>query len=102
VGAQEGSQKAAEVKEPPPLDEPYIEPVNGVVQPPVKPPPHRPGRQTNQLQFLQKMVLKAIIKHHFAWPFAQPVDAKKLNLPVSSSFLSTNFRQTVDQTGKWV
>jgi CCR4-NOT transcriptional regulation complex NOT5 subunit len=36
---------------------------------------------TNQLQFLQKMVLKALWKHHFAWPFHQPVDASKLNLP---------------------
>jgi hypothetical protein len=68
-------------KEPPPR----LEPVNGVVQPPVQPPPDRPGRVTNQLQFLQKTVLKAVWKHHFAWPFRQPVDAKKLNLPVSRS-----------------
>ena len=65
-------------REPPPR----IEPVNGVVQPPVQPPPDRPGRVTNQLQFLQKTVLKAVWGHHFAWPFRQPVDAKKLNLPV--------------------
>lgn len=72
-----------EVREPPPREEPDIEPTNGVVQPPVIPPPHRPGRVTNQLQFLQKIVLKALLKHQFAWPFHQPVDAKKLNLPVS-------------------
>lgn len=72
-----------EVREPPPREEPDVEPINGVVQPPVIPPPHRPGRVTNQLQFLHKIVLKALLKHQFAWPFVQPVDAKKLNLPVS-------------------
>ncbi|XP_076233030.1 homeotic protein female sterile isoform X8 [Calliopsis andreniformis] len=72
---------AAPAKEPPPRDEPPVEPVNGVVQPPVVPPPNRPGRVTNQLQFLQKGVLKPVWKHQFAWPFQQPVDAKKLNLP---------------------
>lgn len=39
------------------------------------------GRMTNQLQYLQKTVLKALWKHQFAWPFYQPVDAQKLNLP---------------------
>ncbi|KAI4492152.1 hypothetical protein M0802_010049 [Mischocyttarus mexicanus] len=68
-------------REPPPREEPPVEPVNGVVQPPVVPPPNRPGRVTNQLQFLQKGVLKPVWKHQFAWPFQQPVDAKKLNLP---------------------
>ncbi|XP_060526053.1 bromodomain-containing protein 3 isoform X3 [Cylas formicarius] len=68
-------------KEPPPRSEPQTEPVNGVVQPPTVPPTDRPGRVTNQLQFLQKTVLKAVWKHQFAWPFQQPVDAKKLNLP---------------------
>ncbi|XP_076675192.1 homeotic protein female sterile isoform X6 [Andrena cerasifolii] len=72
---------ATPAKEPPPRDEPPVEPVNGVVQPPVVPPPNRPGRVTNQLQFLQKGVLKPVWKHSFAWPFQQPVDAKKLNLP---------------------
>lgn len=43
----------------------------------------RPKRQTNQLQFLLKMVLKTLWKHQFAWPFHAPVDAVKLNLPVS-------------------
>lgn len=67
--------------EPPPRNEPPVEPINGIVQPSVHPPPDRPGRVTNQLQFLQKTVLKAVWKHQFAWPFHQPVDAKKLNLP---------------------
>lgn len=57
------------------------EPVNGTVQPPVNPPPDRPGRLTNQLHFLAKTVMKDVWKHKFSWPFQQPVDAKKLNLP---------------------
>ncbi|CAJ1053873.1 bromodomain-containing protein 4-like isoform X4 [Xyrichtys novacula] len=54
---------------------------------PFNPPPpetwnsSRPRRQTNQLQFLSKEVLKTLWKHNFAWPFQTPVDAIKLNLP---------------------
>ncbi|CAG9772952.1 unnamed protein product [Ceutorhynchus assimilis] len=72
---------ARDNREPPPRNEPPVEPVDGVVQPNVIPQADRPGRVTNQLQFLQKTVLKAVWKHQFAWPFQQPVDAKKLNLP---------------------
>uniref|UniRef100_A0A8C9WU79 Bromodomain containing 4 n=2 Tax=Sander lucioperca TaxID=283035 RepID=A0A8C9WU79_SANLU len=43
--------------------------------------PSRPKRQTNQLQYLLKDVLKTLWKHHFAWPFQAPVDAIKLGLP---------------------
>lgn len=39
------------------------------------------GRTTNQLQFLLKTVLRQVLKHSFAWPFAKPVDAAKLNIP---------------------
>ena len=46
--------------------------------------PNQPKRQTNQLQYLLKVVLKTLWKHQFAWPFQQPVDAVKLNLPVSN------------------
>ena len=46
--------------------------------------PNKPKRQTNQLQYLLKVVLKTLWKHQFAWPFQQPVDAVKLNLPVSN------------------
>lgn len=46
--------------------------------------PERPKRQTNQLQYLLKVVVKALWKHQFAWPFHAPVDAIKLNLPVST------------------
>jgi len=60
--------------------------VNGIVQPPVVPPPNRPGRLTNKLNFLQKTVMKALWKHQHAWPFCQPVDASKLNLPVIYNF----------------
>lgn len=36
---------------------------------------------TNQLRYLERVVLKELWKHKFAWPFYQPVDAQKLNLP---------------------
>ncbi|XP_028307198.1 bromodomain-containing protein 4-like isoform X2 [Gouania willdenowi] len=54
---------------------------------PFNPPPpenwsaSRPKRQTNQLQYLLKVVLKTLRKHQFSWPFQAPVDAVKLNLP---------------------
>ncbi|XP_062961343.1 bromodomain testis-specific protein isoform X3 [Cynocephalus volans] len=53
----------------------------------VNPPPpeyintKKNGRLTNQLQYLQKVVLKALWKHSFSWPFRHPVDAVKLKLP---------------------
>lgn len=65
----------------PPLMEIPVDPVNGIVQPPVKPHPNRPGRVTNQIHFLNKNVMKAVWKHQFSWPFQQPVDTIKLNLP---------------------
>ncbi|MGH0151411.1 UNVERIFIED_CONTAM: hypothetical protein FKN15_020221 [Acipenser sinensis] len=43
--------------------------------------PKKPGRLTNQLQYLHKEVIKALWRHHFAWPFRYPVDAVKLRLP---------------------
>ncbi|XP_053286634.1 bromodomain testis-specific protein [Pleuronectes platessa] len=43
--------------------------------------PKKHGRVTNQLQYLEKVVIKALLKHHFSWPFRQPVDAVKLSLP---------------------
>ncbi|NXG63501.1 BRDT protein, partial [Hemiprocne comata] len=39
------------------------------------------GCQTNQLQYLERVVLKALWRHNFSWPFLQPVDAAALNLP---------------------
>uniref|UniRef100_A0A3B3Q750 Bromodomain-containing protein 2 n=1 Tax=Paramormyrops kingsleyae TaxID=1676925 RepID=A0A3B3Q750_9TELE len=55
-------------------------PPPGASAPPVRD-PSRPGRLTNQLQFLQKAMMKSLWRHHFAWPFHEPVDAAKLNLP---------------------
>lgn len=78
-------------KEPPPREEPILEPINGTVQPPFIPPPHRPGRVTNQLQYIQKNVLKAVWKHQYSWPLQQPVDANKLNLPVHACLFSAFF-----------
>ena len=45
----------------------------------------KPGRMTNQLEYLYNDVLKPLWKHRFAWPFRQPVDAVKLNLPVCNA-----------------
>lgn len=64
-------------------DEPFVEAVNGVAQPPFIAPPHRPGRLTNQLKYLNQVVVKAIWRHHFSWPFQTPVDAVSLKIPVS-------------------
>ncbi|CAF1426806.1 unnamed protein product [Adineta ricciae] len=47
--------------------------------------PHIPatkrGRQTNQLQYMSKVLLKILWKHEFSWPFQKPVNPTKLNLP---------------------
>ncbi len=75
---------------------PHVPPPN--VPPPGPPPPQQPpvtdpsrqGRTTNQLQFLHKVLVKALWRHHFAWPFHEPVDAVRLNLPVSEHLLSEN------------
>lgn len=63
-------------------------PVGALAAPgPVNPPPPevsdpgKPGRKTNQLQYMQNAVVKTLWRHQFAWPFYQPVDAVKLNLP---------------------
>ena len=68
-------------KSPPPMDDSPVEPVNGIVQPHTNPPAHRPGRNTNQLNYLKNTVMKAVWKHQFGWPFQSPVDAVKLNIP---------------------
>ncbi|NXG48532.1 BRDT protein, partial [Psilopogon haemacephalus] len=59
-------------------------PCNSIITNP--PPPEyinkkNSGYQTNQLQYIQRVVMKAIWKHNFSWPFHQPVDAAALNLP---------------------
>ncbi|TRY66366.1 hypothetical protein DNTS_035184 [Danionella cerebrum] len=55
--------------------------MHGNPPPPVFKNPKKPGRLTNQLQFLEKVVIKTLWRHHFSWPFRQPVDAVRLNLP---------------------
>lgn len=52
-------------------------------QPPTQNPGGKKGRLTNQLQFLKNVVIKAMWKHQFAWPFHKPVDAAKLGLVVN-------------------
>ncbi|XP_072244856.1 bromodomain testis-specific protein [Leuresthes tenuis] len=43
--------------------------------------PKKPGRVTNQLQYLEKVVIRALWRHQYSWPFRQPVDAVTLCLP---------------------
>lgn len=62
-------------------EEPRYEPVNGIVQPPYLPSEDKPRRNTNQLQFINQKVYKAVNKHQFAWPFKTPVDTVKYKLP---------------------
>ncbi|XP_039374908.1 bromodomain-containing protein 2-like isoform X2 [Mauremys reevesii] len=69
------------------FESPTMASVPALHLPQVNPPPpevsnpKKPGRVTNQLQYLHKVVMKALWKHQFAWPFRQPVDAVKLGLP---------------------
>lgn len=42
--------------------------------------PNKSGRRTNQLQYMQNVVVKSLWKHQFAWPFHKPVDAVALGL----------------------
>lgn len=43
----------------------------------------QPKRVTNQLQYLLKVVMKAVMKHNFSWPFHKPVDVSALKLAVN-------------------
>ena len=61
--------------------DPLYDPIGGQVFPPTTPPPGKPGRNTNQLKYLKDIVMKAVWKHQFGWPFHTPVDTIKLNLP---------------------
>lgn len=56
-------------------------PQTGNPPPPEVTNPSKPGRKTNQLQYMQNVVVKTLWRHQFAWPFYQPVDAIKLGLP---------------------
>ncbi|KAM7012585.1 bromodomain testis-specific protein isoform 2-T2 [Tautogolabrus adspersus] len=48
-----------------------------------------PGRITNQLQYLEKVAIKALWRHQFSWPFRQPVDAVALRLPDYYTIIKT-------------
>ncbi|XP_017030307.1 bromodomain-containing protein 3-like [Drosophila kikkawai] len=60
--------------------EPFLLPVNGIVQPPVHPNPNRPGRRTNILDSL-KTLLADIWKQPWAFHFHHPVNAITLGVP---------------------
>lgn len=51
--------------------------------------PTKPGRKTNQLQYMQNVVVKTLWRHQFAWPFYTPVDAVKLGLPDYHKIIKT-------------
>ena len=53
------------------------------------------SRTTNQLQYLSKTIMKAMWRHPYAWPFHEPVDAVKLNLPVSMIWNSEYFTSSL-------
>ncbi|KAA0713064.1 Bromodomain testis-specific protein [Triplophysa tibetana] len=55
--------------------------MNGNPPPPEFKNPKEPGRLTNQLEYLEKVAMKSVWRHHFSWPFRQPVDAVRLHLP---------------------
>lgn len=75
-----------------PWESPRIEPVDGIVQPRVIAPIGKPTRHTNQLDYLQKEVLRAVLKHKHSFPFAKPVEAGKLKLHVSIYLLTSRPR----------
>ncbi|KAM9735021.1 bromodomain-containing protein 3-like isoform 1-T3 [Menidia menidia] len=73
---------SAEVREPDPpqlVNPPPPEVIN----------PNKPGRKTNQLQYMQKVVIKSLWRHQFAWPFYQPVDAVSLGLSDYHKIITT-------------
>lgn len=55
------------------------------------------GCVTNQLQYLQRVVLKAMWRHNFSWPFHQPVDAAGLKLPVRTYYCHTEIVKIVQK-----
>lgn len=61
--------------------EPIYEPVDGIVQPITIPPEEKPHRNTNQLQYLLKIINKSLLKHGYIWPFREPVNSIELNIP---------------------
>ncbi|KAM9478805.1 bromodomain testis-specific protein isoform 16-T22 [Salvelinus alpinus] len=69
---------------------PSVSRVGGVNPPPPKfNNPKKPGRQTNQLQYLEKVVVKSLWRHNFSWPFRMPVDAVGLHIPDYYTIIKT-------------
>ncbi|KAK6313920.1 hypothetical protein J4Q44_G00153790 [Coregonus suidteri] len=69
---------------------PSMSRVGGVNPPPPKfKNPKKPGRLTNQLQYLEKVVVKALWRHNFSWPFRTPVDAVGLHIPDYYTIIKT-------------
>uniref|UniRef100_A0A1I7U100 Bromo domain-containing protein n=1 Tax=Caenorhabditis tropicalis TaxID=1561998 RepID=A0A1I7U100_9PELO len=64
-----------------PWETPRQEPIDGVVQPRTDPPPGKPTRHTNCLDYVLFTVIKDAMKHKHSWPFMYPVDANKLEIP---------------------
>ena len=58
VKTEPPTASSTKVERPPPRNEPHVEPVNGIVHPPVIPPASRPGRVTNQLMYLKNNIIK--------------------------------------------
>lgn len=54
--------------------------------------PKKKGRNTNQLQYLLKTIMRQVWRHSYAWPFHHPVDTVKLNLPVSQNTLLSSMK----------
>ncbi|XP_031689420.1 bromodomain testis-specific protein isoform X3 [Oncorhynchus kisutch] len=51
--------------------------------------PKKPGRITNQLQYLEMVVVKVLWRHNFSWPFRTPVDAVGLHIPDYYTIIKT-------------
>ena len=49
--------------------------------PSFQPRPEKPGRNTNQLEYLRDAVIKDVRNHKHSRPFLSPVDAVELNIP---------------------
>ncbi|XP_024865748.1 bromodomain testis-specific protein isoform X5 [Kryptolebias marmoratus] len=63
--------------------------VSGNPPPPKVVNPKKPGRLTNQLMYLEKVVMKTLWRHKYSWPFQQPVDAVALCLPDYYTIITT-------------
>ena len=63
--------------------EQVVHPINGQVFPPTTARSDKLVRKTNQLEYIQNIIMNNVCQHKYAWPFLDPVDAVKLSLPVS-------------------